>query len=55
VAAYLSHCRLGGIEIGTDEITPLLGSELSRKPGRIHQIAEHHREIAAFSNRFGSW
>ena len=49
MAAHLRHRRRGGIEIGADEIAPLLGIELRGNAGRTHQIAEHHREIAALA------
>ena len=49
VAAHLRHRRRGGIEIGADQIAPLLGIKLRGNAGRTHQIAEHHREVAALS------
>ena len=49
VAAHLRYCCRCGIEIGTDQIVPLLGIKLSGNAGRTHQIAEHDREVAAFS------
>jgi len=58
VAAHLRHRRRGGIEIRPDQVAPLLGIELRRNAGRIHQIAEHHREIAALTDSFdrnGDW
>ena len=47
MAAHLGHRRRSGIEIGADEVAPLLGVEPRGNPGRTHQVAEHHREIAA--------
>src|SRR5579864_3268219 len=52
MAAHLGHRRRGGVEIGADEIAPLLGVELRRNAGRADQIAEHHREIAPLADRF---
>ena len=54
MAAHLRHRRRGGIEIGADQIAPLLGIEPCGNAGRIHQIAEHHREIAALAGSFGA-
>jgi len=52
MAAHPRHRRRGGIEIGADEIAPFLGVKLCGNAGRINEIAEHHREIAALA--FGS-
>ena len=52
MAAHLRHRRRGGVEIGADEIAPLLGIELRGNAGRTDEIAEHHREIAALA---GNW
>ena len=41
-----------GVEIGADEIAPLLSIELRGDRGRADQIAEHHREIAALAHGF---
>ena len=49
MAAHLRHRRRGGIEIGADEIAPLLGIKLRGNAGRAHQITEHHREVAALA------
>ena len=52
VTAHLRH-RLGpGIEVGVNEIAPLLSIELGGNAGRIHEIAEHHREVAALAGGF---
>ena len=51
--AHLRHRRRGGIEIGADEIAPFLGVEPRGDAGRIHQIAEHHREIAPLTGTGG--
>ena len=52
MAAHFCDRRRGGIEIGADEVAPLLGIELRGNAGRTHQIAEHHREIAALAAGF---
>ena len=49
LAAHFRHRRRGGIEIGADQVAPLLGIELRGNASRIHQIAEHHREIPALA------
>ena len=49
MAAHLRHRRRGGIEIGADQVAPLLGIKLRGNAGRTDQIAEHHREIAALA------
>jgi hypothetical protein len=40
VPAHFGHGCRGGVEIGADEVTPLLGVELSGNAGRAHQITE---------------
>src|SRR6516165_3216516 len=55
MAAPLSHCRRGRIEVGTDQIAPFLGIELCGDASRAHQIAEHHREVTALAGGFGGW
>ena len=52
VTAHFRNRGRSGVEIGPDEIAPLLGVELRGNPGRAYQVAEHHREIAALG-RFG--
>jgi uncharacterized alpha-E superfamily protein len=49
MSAHVSHRRRSGVEIAADEVAPLLGIELRGNAGRTHQIAEHDREVAAFS------
>src|SRR5262245_30351890 len=42
----------------TDHVTPVFRVELAGKLGRVHQIAKHHGELAAFGfwrTRFGWW
>jgi len=51
--AHLRHRRRGSIEIGADEIAPFLGVEPRGDAGRIHQIAEHHGEIAPLTGTGG--
>ena len=53
MAAHLVDRRRSGVEIGADEVAPLLGIELRGNAGRADQIAEHHREIAALAGHFG--
>ena len=55
MAAHLRHRRRSGIEISADQVAPLLGIELRGNAGRADEIAEHHREIAAFARGFGRW
>ena len=52
MAAHLRHRRRGRVEIGADQIAPLLGIELRGNAGRAHQIAKHHREMAALAGGF---
>jgi hypothetical protein len=47
VTSHFRNRGRSGVKIGPDEITPLLGVELRGNPGRTHQVAEQHREIAA--------
>ena len=54
MTAHFGDRRRGGVEVCADEIAPLLGIKLRRNAGRADQIAEHHREIAAFTGRPGS-
>ena len=55
VAAHFGDRSGSGVEIGTHEVAPFLGIELRGDRGRAHQIAEHHREIAALTGGFGGW
>ena len=48
VAAQPGHRRRGLVEIGVDEVAPVLGVKLRRKTGRPDEIAEHHRDRATF-------
>jgi hypothetical protein len=52
MAAHFRHRRGCGIEIGADEVAPLLGIEPRRNAGRIHQIAEHRRDMPALAGGF---
>ncbi len=64
VAAQARHRRGGLVEIGVDEIAPILGVEPRRQARRADEIAKHHRDRAALgeirlrrlrsSGRFGS-
>jgi hypothetical protein len=40
-----------GLLIGLDDVMEIFGIELGGELGRAHQVAEHHRELAAF----GAW
>ena len=58
MTAHFYDRRRGRVEIGADEVAPLLGIKLRGNAGRTHQIAEHHREIAALTagfDRNGGW
>jgi hypothetical protein len=37
------------VEISVHEVAPLLGIKLRGNAGRTNEIAEHHREVAAFA------
>ena len=43
LAAHFHYRRRSRVEIGTDQVAPLLGIELGGNAGRTHQIAEHNR------------
>ena len=51
--AHLGHRRRSGIEVGADEVAPLLGVEPRGNAGRTDEVAEHHSEIAPLAGRFG--
>jgi len=44
--------RTGGL-IGTDYVPILFGVELVGESSGVHQVTEHHRELAAFGVRYG--
>jgi hypothetical protein len=48
-AAHLCHCRGGGVEIGAHEVAPFLRVEPCGDAGRVHQIREHHGDMAALA------
>ena len=52
MAAHLRHRRRSGVEIGADQVAPLLGIELSGNRGRTYEIAEHHRQMPALGGGF---
>ena len=52
MTAHFGDRSGSGVEIGADEIAPLLGIELRGDRGRADQIAEHHCEIAALAGRY---
>jgi hypothetical protein len=39
--------------MGADEITPFLSVEFRRDARRVHQVAEHHRDVPALPRGFG--
>ena len=47
MAAEPGHRRRGFVEIGVDEVAPVLGVELAREARRADEIAEHDRDRAA--------
>jgi hypothetical protein len=52
VAAHLrDRCR-SGVDISANQIAPLFGIELGGNAGRIHEIAEHHCDVAALAGGF---
>jgi hypothetical protein len=58
VAAHLRHCRGGRVEKGSYQVAPIFGVKLRGYARRIHQIAEHHRDmppLAAGFDRGGDW
>jgi hypothetical protein len=46
-SAHLRHRRGRCVEIGADQIAPILGVEPSRNGGRAHKIAEHDGDRAS--------
>ena len=53
MATHLCDRGTSDIEIGADEVAPLLGIELRGNASRPDQVAEHHRQIAALPCHFG--
>ena len=49
MAAHFRHRGGSRIEIRANQVAPLLGIELRGNAGRVDQVAEHHREIAALA------
>src|SRR6476469_7004002 len=47
-ARLADHLR-AAVKIGTHGLSHVLGVEPSRERGRTHEVAEHYRELAAFS------
>ena len=47
-AAHLRHRLRRSVEIGADQIAPILRRRGGRNGGRAHEIAEHHGELPAF-------
>ena len=52
-AAHFHDRSRSGIDICPDQVAPFLGIESCRDAGRIHQIAEHDRDMPAFAGSFG--
>jgi hypothetical protein len=52
-AAHFHDGGRGGGDTGADWITPFLGVEFRRDSRRVHQVAKHHRDMAAFPHGFG--
>jgi hypothetical protein len=52
LAPHLRDRRRSGIEIRTNQVAPLFGIELGGNAGRIHQIAEHHRDMPPLARSF---
>jgi hypothetical protein len=48
----LNHLRTGGL-VCTDHIAPVFRVELRGEFGGVHQITEHHGELATLSLRYG--
>ena len=53
MAAHLRNRHRRVVEVSVHEVTPLLGIEPRRNAGRIHQVAEQNREVAAFAADLG--
>jgi hypothetical protein len=51
IAAKSSHRLRSLIEIGPDEIAPILRVELGREARRVDEVAEHHGDRAALGGR----
>ena len=47
MAAKIGHRRRSFVEIGVDEVAPVLGVELCGETRRADEIAEHHRDRTA--------
>ena len=54
MTAHFGDGSGSGIEIGADQVAPLLGIELRGNRGRSDQIAKHDGEISTFTRRRGS-
>ena len=53
MAAKIGHRRRSLVEIGVDEVAPVLGVELRGEARRADEIAEHHRDRAALGGISG--
>ena len=54
MTAHFGNRSGSGVEIGADEIAPLLGIELRGDAGRADEIAEHDGEVAPFTRGFSA-
>jgi hypothetical protein len=52
MAAERRHGGGGFIQIGVDEVAPVLWVELRGEAGRANEIAEHHCDRTAFGRDF---
>ena len=52
-SAHFRHRRRRPLEVGAKQVAPLLRVELRGNPGRIHEIAEHHRDMTVVAGGFG--
>ena len=53
MAAKIGHRRRSLVEIGVDEVAPVLGVQLRGEARRADEIAEHHRDRATLGGDFG--
>ena len=50
-SAHLRHCGRGRVEVGAEQIAPILDVETGRKAGRSDKIAEHHGDGPALGRK----
>ena len=51
MARVLVNHRGGGGLVGPHDLPQVFGVELLREPGRVREIAEHHRQLSPFGVR----